>query len=73
MVMFGMSNSKATRQERAETARGFVRDVLPLYNASKVRPVVDRVFAFHELQAAKAHMESNANVGKVVVEIGSAA
>ena len=31
-------------------------------------PLVDRVFSFEDLPAAKAHMESNAMVGKVVVK-----
>jgi len=70
LEMFGLSNSRATREERAETVRSFSRDVLPIYRERKMRPVVDRVFGFHELAAAKAYMESNAMVGKVVVEIG---
>ena len=32
-------------------------------------PLVDKVFAFGELQAAKAYMESDAHVGKIVVKL----
>ena len=35
-----------------------------------VAPVIDRVFAFDELPAAKAYMESNAQVGKIVIRVG---
>jgi NADPH:quinone reductase-like Zn-dependent oxidoreductase len=31
--------------------------------------VIDRVYAFSELPAAKDHMESNAHLGKIAVRI----
>ncbi|MGZ5140963.1 MAG: zinc-binding dehydrogenase [Burkholderiales bacterium] len=37
--------------------------------SGRITPVVDRVFSFDELPAAKAHMEANAMVGKIVVKI----
>ena len=43
---------------------------MPGYIAKKMAPLVDRIFAFDELPAAKQHMESNAMTGKVVVRIG---
>jgi len=70
LQLFGMSNSKTPADEREQTVGGFVRDVLPLYEAKGLQPVVDRVFDFGELAAAHAYMESNANLGKVVVRIG---
>ena len=65
--IFGVSNAKVTAEERAAATRGFARDILPAIESGKVKPVVDRVFSFDELPAAKAHMESNAMVGKIVV------
>jgi NADPH:quinone reductase-like Zn-dependent oxidoreductase len=67
--IFGVSNAKVTAEERALAARGFARDILPAIEAGKVKPVVDSVFPFDELPAAKARMESNAMVGKIVVRI----
>lgn len=49
--------------------RGFVRDLLPAFAEGRIVPVIDRVFAFDELPAAKAYMESNAQVGKIVIRI----
>ena len=69
LQIFGISNVKLKREERAETTRGFERDILPAIADGRITPVVDRVFDFDELPAAKAHMESNAMVGKVVVKI----
>ena len=35
----------------------------------RIKPVVDRVFEYAELQAAKAFMESTAQVGKIAVRM----
>ncbi|HEX2827962.1 MAG TPA: zinc-binding dehydrogenase [Burkholderiales bacterium] len=67
--VFGISNAKLPPEKRFETTRGFVRDILPALEDGRISPVVDRVFAFDELPAAKAYMESNAMVGKVVVKV----
>jgi NADPH2:quinone reductase len=69
LQIFGISNVRLKREERAETTRGFERDILPAIADGRITPVVDRIFNFDELPAAKAHMESNAMVGKVVVKI----
>ena len=65
--LFGVSNKLRSAAERAETARGFARDVLPALADGRVRPVIDRVFDFAQLPAAKAYMESNAQIGKIVL------
>ena len=53
--------------EVTENVRGLSRDVLPAIAAGRLKPVIDRVFALDELPQAKAYMESNAQVGKIVV------
>ena len=65
--LFGVSNKLRSAAERAETVRGFVRDVLPAIADGRVRPVIDRVFDFGQLAAAKAYMESNAQIGKIIL------
>jgi NADPH2:quinone reductase len=67
--IFGVSNAKVTAEERAHATRGFARDILPAIESGKIKPVVDKVFSFEELPAAKAHMEANAMVGKIVVRL----
>jgi NADPH:quinone reductase-like Zn-dependent oxidoreductase len=49
--------------------RGFTRDVLPAIADGHITPVIDRVFPFDELPAAKDYMESNVQVGKIVVRV----
>ena len=69
LQIFGISNVKLKREERVATTRGFARDILPAIADGRISPVVDRVFGFDELPAAKAHMEANAMVGKIVVKV----
>jgi NADPH:quinone reductase-like Zn-dependent oxidoreductase len=69
LTLFGVSNRLRTPEQRAVTVRGFAADILPFIAAGKIRPVIDRVFPFSELPAAKAYMESNAHVGKIVVTL----
>ena len=67
--VFGVSNAQMSAPDRAEAMRGFVRDLLPGFAEGKLKPIVDKVFPFHELPAAKAYVESDAQLGKVVVRM----
>jgi len=69
LTLFGVSNRLRTPEQRAVTVRAFAADVLPLIAAGKIKPLIDRVFPFAELPAAKAYMESNAHLGKIAVRI----
>lgn len=65
--IFGVSNKLRTAEQRAGTVRGFVADFLPLFAGGKIKPLIDRTFAFGDLAKAKAYMESDAHVGKIVL------
>ena len=67
--IFGVSNAKLTVDERIQSARGFARDVMPAIADGRIEPLIDRVFPFDELPAAKAWMESSAMTGKIVVRV----
>jgi NADPH:quinone reductase-like Zn-dependent oxidoreductase len=69
LVIFGVSNTHLDAAARAQAARGFAREVLPALADGRITPVVDRVFAFEELPEAKRYVESNAQLGKVVVRM----
>jgi NADPH2:quinone reductase len=68
-VVFGVSNSRLGEADRAATVAGFVKDILPAFSDGKVRPRIDRIFSFHDLPAAKAHLLSDTQVGKIVVRL----
>src|SRR6267142_1833563 len=63
----GVLNKLRNAAQRASTVQGFVADFLPLFASGRIRPLIDRVFPFAELPAAKAYMDSDAHVGKIVV------
>ena len=69
LTLFGVSNRLRNAEQRAVTVRGFAADILPFIAGGKIRPLVDRVFPFSELPAAKSYMESNAHLGKIAVRM----
>ena len=69
LTVFGVSNRFRNAGQRAETVRGFVKDVLPYLADGRLKPVVDKVFPFAELPAAITFMESDGQVGKIVVKV----
>jgi len=58
--------------EKAQLTARFANEVLPHFADRTLRPVVDRVFPFHDIVAAHERMESNRNVGKIVVRVDEA-
>lgn len=56
-------------EEKIAATQAFARQVVPLLDRGIVRPVIDRVFPLAEAAAAHRYMESNANVGKIVLRI----
>lgn len=67
LTLFGVSNKLRTPEQRAQAVPGFVARILPMMADGRIKPVVDRVFPFEQLAAAKAHMESNQHLGKIVL------
>jgi putative PIG3 family NAD(P)H quinone oxidoreductase len=56
-------------EEKVATCRRFAAEVLPLFTAGRVRPVIDRRFAIADVADAHRLMESNATVGKLVLDV----
>lgn len=56
-------------QEKREIAAHFKNLWLPLFKNQQLKPVVDSVFSFDQIKKAHNYMESNANVGKIVIEM----
>ena len=54
-------------EEKIALARDLSEHILPLFDAGKLKPVVDRVFPFEEIRAAHQLMESNKTFGKIVL------
>jgi NADPH2:quinone reductase len=69
LKLFGVSNKLRNTGHRAQTVRGFTADFLPYFADGRIRPLIDRVYHFDELAQAKAYVESDAHLGKVVVRM----
>lgn len=69
LVLFGVSNKLRTEAQRAAAIPRFVAEVLPLFADGRIRPRIDQVFDFTELERAKAHMEAGEHIGKIVLRM----
>jgi NADPH:quinone reductase-like Zn-dependent oxidoreductase len=67
LTLFGVSNKMRNAEQRAAAVPGFVADLLPAIAAGRIRPLIDKVYPFDQLEAAKAYMESNRHVGKIIL------
>ena len=67
LMLFGVSNKMRNVEQRAAGVQRFVADLLPAIAAGRIRPLIDKVYPFDQLAAAKSYMESNRHVGKIVL------
>ena len=54
-------------EEKAALAADGTRDLLPLFAAGRLRPIVDRVFPMAAAAEAHRRMESDTHFGKLVL------
>ncbi len=54
--------------EKAEATENFIKEVLPLIEAGKITPNLDKVFKVEDVRKAHEYMESNESFGKIVLE-----
>ncbi len=47
----------------------FISEVIPLFESGALRPVIDSRFALDQIVDAHRHMEANANVGKILIDV----
>ena len=69
LVLYGVSNKMVGAAQRAAMTARFADEVLPAIADGRIRPLLDRVFEFGQVAAAKTYMESNSHLGKIVVSI----
>ena len=73
LTLFGVSNKRRSKEQRAAAVPRFVAEVLPHFAAGRIWPRIDRAFAFAELPEAKERMESGGHIGKIVLRLPEAA
>lgn len=57
-------------EEKIAITQRFIAEMLPLFDSGDLKPVIDRRFGFDQIADAHTYMESNANFGKIVIDIG---
>ena len=67
LKMIGTTLRTRSLEEKIALARDFSERVIPLFDAGKLRPVVDRVLPFGEIRSAHELMHSNETFGKIVL------
>jgi putative PIG3 family NAD(P)H quinone oxidoreductase len=55
--------------EKRFITQQFKKTWLPFFETGLLKPIIDRVFPFAEAAAAHAYMESNKNVGKIILSM----
>ena len=58
-------------EEKIALSQRFADEVLPLFETGRLRPVIDRRFAVDDVADAHRYMESNANFGKIVLDVAT--
>ena len=56
-------------EQKLALSQRFRAEVIPLFEAGALRPVIDSRFALDDIVDAHRRMDANANVGKIVVQI----
>ena len=56
-------------EEKLAVCQRFAAEVLPLFDRGVLRPVVDSRFALTDVADAHRHMEADANVGKILLDV----
>lgn len=67
LTLFGVSNKLRNADQKAQSLPAFNAQVLPLFAQGRIKPLVDKAFAFDQLAQAKAFMDGNGQVGKIVL------
>jgi len=56
-------------ERKLAICRRLADEVLPLFDSGELRPVVDSRYAFDDIAEAHRHMEANANIGKILIDV----
>lgn len=56
-------------QYKADLSQDFAQKALPLFNTKELMPIIDQIFLLEEAQQAHERMESNHNIGKIILKV----
>ena len=67
--IFGSVLRSRPLADKIDITRRFQADWLPLLEAGRIEPIIDRSFRLHEAADAHRYMEANKNVGKIILDV----
>ena len=56
-------------EQKAALSQRFIGEMIPLFESGALRPVIDSRFALDDIVDAHRHMEANANIGKILLDV----
>jgi putative PIG3 family NAD(P)H quinone oxidoreductase len=56
-------------ERKLALSQRFIDEMLPLFDAGRLEPVIDSRYPFEQIADAHRHMEANANIGKIVIDL----
>lgn len=69
LVLTGSTLRPRPVEEKAAIAKALLKNVWPLLNKKKIKPVIDKTFALKDAQAAHDYLEAGGHVGKVILKV----
>jgi len=56
-------------ERKLALSQRFIDEIIPLFDSGQLQPVVDSRYPFDDIADAHRHMEANANVGKILIDL----
>ena len=56
-------------ERKLELCQRFVHEMLPLFESGALAPVIDSRYSLDDIADAHRYMESNANIGKILIDV----
>ena len=56
-------------ERKLELCQRFISEMIPLFESGVLAPVIDSRYPFDQIADAHRHMEANANIGKILVDL----
>jgi len=56
-------------EQKIEANQRFIAELLPRFEDGSLKPVIDSRYQLADIAAAHTYMETNANIGKIMIDI----
>ncbi|MBN6186847.1 NAD(P)H-quinone oxidoreductase [Aneurinibacillus sp. BA2021] len=69
LQVIGTALRSRSVEDKIKLTKEFVAFAMPKFADGRLRPIVDSVWAFNQVQEAHTYMENNQNIGKIVLQV----